>query len=467
MSPLPASSLRSRITKRIDPSNEPNLAQHARIRNHSQAHEIGAQEWWDAFLRSRCEELLGNADIRGTIEALTDGTSDGVETMIDLAARVFLVQGPDLPDIEHQVETLRNDGLLPRLGETLDDDTRRIDHTHKQLIFALLGFVSMLYEPVVTADLANFTVQISRDVWNDPIPSVCLFQHQVPIRCASQAPYHMLKRFGYPLPPAPRLQLSGELLANTAVANKRSTLLSAPLVSYEHLTHLGKLKIEWTATLGYHLLLDKHAQIIRLFATPSFCHLVLTMDRAELVSLDKLYDELMCGALGRTEVQYFHIQEFMREILQTYQLIFGQDNRWLRIGPMEERAQLFASKSATTNLPSQASSAFDPLLRHLCTSTEKQQRAFYEELRITPPKSCYSTEVDFPHFEWRLLELQRYMSEVGPTGFWSLWRDRRDTLRFWTLWAVIIIGGLGLIASLWQAAVSTAALVIQVKAMPP
>lgn len=47
----------------------------------------------------------------------------------------------------------------------------------------------------------------------------------------------------------------------------------------------------------------------------------------------------------------------------------------------------------------------------------------------------------------RLRELKTYMDGQKPGGIRGLWADKRDSGQWYTFWAVIIIGGLGLILS--------------------
>jgi len=47
---------------------------------------------------------------------------------------------------------------------------------------------------------------------------------------------------------------------------------------------------------------------------------------------------------------------------------------------------------------------------------------------------------EFPIFQTRLRQLRHYMDQQRPRGFRQLWRDRRDTLSYYTFWGVIIFG---------------------------
>lgn len=71
----------------------------------------------------------------------------------------------------------------------------------------------------------------------------------------------------------------------------------------------------------------------------------------------------------------------------------------------------------------------------------------------------------FPKYGSRIAILKYYMSKKKPRSFRQLWRDKRDTLGYYTFWAVIIFGmvsillaSLSLVASVVQAWASVKAL---------
>jgi hypothetical protein len=55
---------------------------------------------------------------------------------------------------------------------------------------------------------------------------------------------------------------------------------------------------------------------------------------------------------------------------------------------------------------------------------------------------------EFPIFQTRLRHLRHYMDQQRPRGFRQLWRDRRDTLSYYTFWGVIIFGGASVVLAL-------------------
>jgi hypothetical protein len=55
-------------------------------------------------------------------------------------------------------------------------------------------------------------------------------------------------------------------------------------------------------------------------------------------------------------------------------------------------------------------------------------------------KNVYILETDFPYFAYRLLILKSFVQHQLPQDWRILWRDRREVAKFWTIWAVVIIG---------------------------
>lgn len=81
----------------------------------------------------------------------------------------------------------------------------------------------------------------------------------------------------------------------------------------------------------------------------------------------------------------------------------------------------------------------DPLLRRLCEKKWSKQDV-YDDLGIAYVRSNYSASIDFPVFKGRLKDLHDYVLCQSPSGWMSLWKDRRDLAKFWTLVSVGIFG---------------------------
>jgi hypothetical protein len=146
-------------------------------------------------------------------------------------------------------------------------------------------------------------------------------------------------------------------------------------------------------------------------------------------------------------------EDFFREILLSYRIIFGQDGRSWR-----------AFKKESSEL-SKDRSCSDPLLSLLCGMAWDSPEAIrlYTELEADEKEdvSAYYSADDFPFLGKRLLELQSFSQGQHPYDWKVLWHDRRNVTTWWTFWAVFLIGGATILLAMvqvgfqiWQSVVS-------------
>lgn len=125
-------------------------------------------------------------------------------------------------------------------------------------------------------------------------------------------------------------------------------------------------------------------------------------------------------------------EQFFKEILLTYRLIFGQDDRsykaFSRMVPVWEEQCGRASWETTW--------ACDPMLLTLCgkSATSDEARKIYDEIDEHEPAYCYNAYHEFPFFAKRLLELQEFIKHHKPQNLRALLNDRRDVAAWYTLW---------------------------------
>ena len=125
-------------------------------------------------------------------------------------------------------------------------------------------------------------------------------------------------------------------------------------------------------------------------------------------------------------------EQFFEEILRTYRLIFGQDDRsykaFSRMVPVWEEKRGRASWETTW--------ACDPMLLILCgkSATSEEARKIYDEIDANEPHNCYNPNIEFPFFGKRLLELQQFVKQHQPQNVRALLNDRRDVAAWYTLW---------------------------------
>lgn len=117
----------------------------------------------------------------------------------------------------------------------------------------------------------------------------------------------------------------------------------------------------------------------------------------------------------------------MKEVLLTIHLIFSQ---------CKKARKLFRVADAST----------DPLLAILCC---REWPATFHDWNHRP-RRVYDLHDDFPIFEKRLRILSNQIALSRPKGLKELWKDDRDKLQWYTFWAVVIIGGSGLVLSICQ-----------------
>jgi sterol desaturase/sphingolipid hydroxylase (fatty acid hydroxylase superfamily) len=77
--------------------------------------------------------------------------------------------------------------------------------------------------------------------------------------------------------------------------------------------------------------------------------------------------------------------------------------------------------------------------------------------------NTYSARDDFPVFGQRLLALQRYNRRHQPSKITDLWRNRQNPLQWYTFWAVLVVGGSGLLLAILQLIIGVLQLVYTIR----
>jgi hypothetical protein len=120
------------------------------------------------------------------------------------------------------------------------------------------------------------------------------------------------------------------------------------------------------------------------------------------------------------------ISQFLHEILLSYRLLFGQN------------------KESRRGFKEMINNADDMILQQLCSSKDHQFPELFKE------RDFYRLKRDFPILRSRLATLNHQMSNLKPRGWKELWKDKRNSASWLTFWAVIVIGGAGLLLALIQ-----------------
>jgi hypothetical protein len=125
------------------------------------------------------------------------------------------------------------------------------------------------------------------------------------------------------------------------------------------------------------------------------------------------------------------IRDFFEEILLSYRLIFGQDERsykaFLRMLQACEEKRGRPSWEMTWDC--------DPMLYQLCgqSSSDEEARKIYDEIDANEPASYYNAHTEFPCLAKRLIELQQFIDQHQPSSVRSLLNDRRDISAWYSL----------------------------------
>ncbi|KAI1317388.1 hypothetical protein F5Y16DRAFT_149665 [Xylariaceae sp. FL0255] len=220
-------------------------------------------------------------------------------------------------------------------------------------------------------------------------------------------------------------------------------VLNVASLNFATLTKVGKVRIDWVESLSAHLDFDTAnldpvsgtiTPTLKLFRYPSLCYQHSSssslMDRV----LQDWYD-------AGSAPPKFTVNRLMQEILLSYSLLVLFDRR--------ARRTFVDSTRGMSSEPD-----YDEELDRLCIGSNRRQmrRDFWfepEGLRET-----FQANSDFPIFSARLCKIQRFVDSIQPNRIQSLWRDRRDILRWYTFWAVFVLGSINFAVSILQTALS-------------
>lgn len=165
---------------------------------------------------------------------------------------------------------------------------------------------------------------------------------------------------------------------------------------------------------------------------------------------------ILCDDVDNNNHDELYISLYKREVLLSYRLLFGSS-----------KAQRMFRNSEQQRIPS-VRGIYDPLLKILCGKPHgRAVQSLPSELWLESwwdldgnlnEQNMYSASTDFPLFGPRLLDLQKFNLSQKPNKISDIWRDRRNTIQWYTFWAVIFLGGFGLVIGVVQMALAAAQL---------
>lgn len=319
------------------------------------------------------------------------------------------------------VDELNNENLLkPQL-----DEERAMPN---QIVFAAVGWLSMFYEADLNPKPDKLEVKktsTSSSGQRHVLITRKYRSFQQGFDYIDFPLYDMLGRFGC-LIPMPRTH---PIPSQGFAGNQQSEVIQVQSICFHNLQQISGLKIEWVSSLALHLELDSRKKTLKLFQYPSFCRMMMIDRNGHLLSrLLNDHAESYCEDVNPPDIP---TDEFFEEILSSYRLIFGQDERsWKACSKMLTKLEEKQGQGKSIW-------ACDPLLQILCgqSSTSNEARHIYEEIDINQQTTYCNLETEFPFLGKRLMELQQFGKQHQPKNVRSLLNDKRDVAAWFTLWS--------------------------------
>ncbi|KAM5347849.1 hypothetical protein ACJ41O_007673 [Fusarium nematophilum] len=300
---------------------------------------------------------------------------------------------------------------------TLDETCRSGNANAAQhLVFCIQGWLTLLYIPSLPVEpdkCDSFKI--------DTRCSAGFRNEEQPISQSSRPFIEVLGVFG----------VFSDLGSNSfprleSITERGGQLLFPSLLTASALTTVGGLEICWVDSISCHLALAP-AKKLCLFRLPSFARLHLRDGSLLESTVQKIHDDDESLAT----IPFIQVAD---EILRSYHLLFGAERKARSLYRSKER-----KKARVDSLGGP-----DKLLDELCGYTATP---FFRLPRVERPLATIDASVHFPAFAPRLLRLQKFMETRQARGLRGIYHDQRNSYQWWTFWAVIWIGGIGLLLS--------------------
>lgn len=296
----------------------------------------------------------------------------------------------------------------------------------KYLVFAVIGWQTMLYQADIHSCPPDQLAIQNEMGAHMGLARMCLKQSQSVCR---RELHEFLLGYGLLLPPR-NFDGLGSPEEKKALAEFKSVAPASFNASI--LSSIGDVTIEWVDSLSCHMEFDSYLNKLFIFRYPSFCLANIPSEESRHSPKSAIY---ACAAsLGSTEhwATTYDVTQMLQETILSYRLLFGQNNA---------SRQLFQKLKPFENIPRDGRDLF---LNQLCG------KKCYPTGSNGLERESYDLPRDFPILRNRLVALLCHLSTKKPRTWKELWEDNRDSASWLTFWAVLIIGGLGLILALLQ-----------------
>jgi hypothetical protein len=324
------------------------------------------------------------------------------------------------------------DGIVAHLLESgiieLGSDPNAIVAA-KNLVFAVIGWQTMLYQADMHSCPPEQLAIQSEMGAHQGLAHLCLKQsHSFCKRNINEF------LFGYGLLLPPRNFEGHWSLEDKKTFTEIKSASPAYFNAYI-LSSIGDVDIEWVDSLSCHMEFDPYLNKLFLFRYPSFCLANIPSDDPRQSENSTIYacatSRDITGGQWATKADVAHM---LQEIILSYRLLFGQN---------KASRQLFQTLTPFENIPENGKDTF---LEQLCGRKQYQSNPNGPKQE----RETYDLSHDFPILRSRLLPLLRHLASKKPRTWKQLWEDKRDSASWLTFWAVIIIGGMGLILAMLQ-----------------
>jgi hypothetical protein len=420
------------------------------LRNYSTTGQVGSSQYQNSDEGrddERSDDEAVHSEALYCMRMLFRPEVSHVDTAEDLESRPVTVR--------YIAEQLIKEGRLrkcePIFYRLSQDLIEEYPNKAEALIFAILGWQTMLYRPCFFGRPTANQLSISLSYRNgrrgndDRIS----FRGKVDINGVSRGGDNtaftvplpdLFAGFGLLIPDATDWHSGDEVEGDKTVT---SSSFNAHLLNV-----IGRVNFEWTDCLPCHLDYDIETKTVYLFQYPSFCQHSLEARWYDSTMLILRCAEIQYDHLGRARwfgPEAERLRSMLEEVLLSYRLLFGQNKAsrkfFLEIYP-------FKYKLAKER---------DDTLMMLC-GPDWSKSVF--SWRVTQREEYILSE-HFPVLGSRLVPLLRHLSNKQPQTWRQLWKDKRDSASWFTFWAVIIIGGIGIILAFVQVILQAIALGLQ------
>ncbi|KAF1955968.1 hypothetical protein CC80DRAFT_473977 [Byssothecium circinans] len=313
--------------------------------------------------------------------------------------------------------------LFDKKLKKMEDDIEALSHA-RNLVFAIIGWQTMLYKPDMGSCIPTQLAIVDETDEYRGYAYMDLRQDQ---NASRKALHEFLMGFGALLP---CYNFSTSASDDDKRALETTKVVSPESLNAHLLNSAGGIHIKWTDSLACHLEFDANSSTLYLFRFPTFCAINLLSQK------DHTKPTLHSCAAPPIAASYWATHEDVNDLLQetilSYRLLFGQNKASRR---------LFRSLNPFEDLPEGCE---DRGLSELCSRKQSNFAMNPREL------NSYGLSKNFPILRSRLAVLAHHFSTKRPRTWKELWNDRRDSASWFTFWAVLIIGGIGIILAFMQ-----------------